>query len=199
VNVLTNARVAAVQAGGVQLADGRLLPAELIVWAAGVKAPDFLKDIAGLETNRVNQLVVRPTLQTSRDDDIFAFGDCAACDWPEANHGKGGLVPPRAQAAHQQATHLVQQVRRRLAGLPLLPYRYRDFGSLVSLGEYSTVGSMMGGLIGGSMMVEGLFAKLMYLSLYKMHELALHGWIKVALDTLARLIVRRTEPHVKLH
>ena len=199
VNVLTNARVAAVQAGGVQLADGRLLPAELIVWAAGVKAPDFLKDIAGLETNRVNQLVVRPTLQTSRDDDVFAFGDCAACDWPEANHGKGGLVPPRAQAAHQQATHLVQQIRRRLAGQPLLAYRYRDFGSLVSLGEYSTVGSMMGGLIGGSMMVEGLFAKLMYLSLYKMHELALHGWTKVALDTLARLIVRRTEPHVKLH
>jgi NADH dehydrogenase len=53
---------------------------------------------------------------------------------------------------------------------------------------------MMGGL-----MVEGLFARLMYLSLYKMHELALHGFPKVALDTLARLIVRRTEPHVKLH
>jgi len=47
--------------------------------------------------------------------------------------------------------------------------------------------------------VEGYFAKLMYLSLYKMHELALHGTVKVALDTLARLIVRRTEPHVKLH
>ena len=78
-----------------------------MVWAAGVKAPDFLKDIAGLETNRINQLVVRPTLQTTRDDDIFAIGDCAACAWPEANGGKGGLVPPRAQAAHQQASHMV--------------------------------------------------------------------------------------------
>ncbi len=199
VQVHTDAKVAEVLAGGVRLADGRLLPAELVVWAAGVKAPDFLKDIGGLETNRINQLVVRPTLQTSRDDNIFAIGDCAACAWPEANNGQGGWVPPRAQAAHQQASHMAGQIKRRLAGKPLTPWRYRDFGSLVSLGEYSTVGNMMGGLVGGSLMVEGLFAKLMYVSLYKMHELALHGAVKVSLDTLARLIVRRTEPHVKLH
>ena len=199
VQVYTGAKVAAVVADGVQLADGRKLPAELVVWAAGVKAADFLKDIAGLETNRSNQLVVKPTLQTTRDDDIFALGDCAACAWPQANGGQGGWVPPRAQAAHQQASHVAVQIKRRLAGRPLQPYRYRDFGSLVSLGEFSTVGNMMGGLIGGSLMVEGLFARTMYLSLYKMHELALHGFAKVALDTLARLIVRRTEPHVKLH
>ena len=194
VEVHTNAKVAEVLPGGVKLADGRMLPAELVVWAAGVKAPDFLKDIAGLETNRTNQLVVRPTLQSSRDDDVFAIGDCAACDWPQADHGKGALVPPRAQAAHQQASHMVKQIGLRMAGKPLRSYRYRDFGSLVSLGEFSTVGNM-----GSSVMIEGLFARTMYLSLYKMHELALHGFPKVALDTLARLIVRRTEPHVKLH
>ena len=127
------------------------------------------------------------------------MGDCAACAWPEANQGQGGWVPPRAQAAHQQANHMLQQIQRRLVGRPLKNYRYRDFGSLVSLGEYSTVGNMMGGLIGGSLMIEDLFARLMYESLYKMHELALHGSVKVGLDTLARLIVRRTEPHVKLH
>ena len=197
VEVRTNAKVAEVLPDGVRLADGQFLPAELVVWAAGVKAPDFLKDIAGLETNRVNQLVVQPTLQTSGDENIFAIGDCAACAWPQA--GEEILVPPRAQAAHQQATHLMRQIKRRLAGKPLEDYRYRDFGSLVSLGEFSTVGNMMGGLIGGNLMIEGLFARLMYLSLYKMHELALHGFPKVALDTLARLIVRRTEPHVKLH
>jgi NADH dehydrogenase len=195
VKVLTNARVAEVLRDGVRLADGRLLPAELVVWAAGVKAPDFLKDLGGLESNRINQLVVRPTLQTTRDDDVFALGDCAACPWA----GNGGNVPPRAQAAHQQASHLYTQIRRRLDGKPLKDWRYRDFGSLVSLGEFSTVGNMMGGLIGGSLMVEGLFARLMYLSLYKMHELALHGPVKVSLDTMARVITRRTEPHVKLH
>ena len=149
---------------------------------------------------------MRQTLQTSRDDDIFAIGDCAACEWRGVAQGRGArehdgvkIVPPRAQAAHQQAAHLLQQIRRRLDGQPLKDWHYRDFGSLVSLGGFSTVGNMMGGLIGRTLFIEGMFAKLMYLSLYKMHELALHGWVKVALDTVARLIVRRTEPHVKLH
>lgn len=206
--VHTNARVSAVLPEGVRLApppgaaegtEGATIPSQLVVWAAGVKAPDFLKDLDGLETNRINQLVVKPTLQTTRDENIFAFGDCAACTWLEADGGNGGLVPPRAQAAHQQATHLVGQMRRRLANEALTDYHYRDFGSLVSLGEYSTVGNMMGGLVGGSLMIEGYFARMMYLSLYKLHELALHGFPKVALDTLARMITRRTEPHVKLH
>jgi NADH dehydrogenase len=197
--VHTSAKVAEVLPDGVRLADGRVLPAELVVWAAGVKAADLLKDIGGLETNRSNQIVVQPTLQTTRDENIFAIGDCAACAWPEANDGKGGFVPPRAQAAHQQASHMAAQIRRRMAAKPLSPYRYRDFGSLVSLGEFSTVGNMMGGLIGGNLMIEGAFARLMYVSLYKMHELALHGFPKVALDTVSRLITRRTEPHVKLH
>jgi NADH:ubiquinone reductase (H+-translocating) len=170
------------------------------VWAAGIKAPDLLKDIAGLETNKLNQLVVRPTLQTTRDDAIFAFGDCAACPWPgHKGPGNEGTVPPRAQAAHQQASHLAKQLPRRIAGLPLREWHYRDFGSLVSLGEYSTVGNLMGKLVGGNLFIEGWFAGLMYRSLYKMHQLALHGPTKVALDTVARLITRRTEPVVKLH
>ena len=201
--VHTKAKVAEVQAGGVRLADGRVIPAELVVWAAGIKAPEFLKNLDGLESNRINQLLVNATLQTTLDKDIFAMGDCAACPWPEAPGAAAGtapaFVPPRAQAAHQQASHMVGQIRRRLKGQPLHDYRYRDFGSLVSLGEFSTVGNMMGALVGGNLMIEGYFARLMYESLYKMHELALHGGPKVALETLSRLITRRTEPHVKLH
>jgi NADH dehydrogenase len=195
VKVHTGAPVTEVTANGVTLANGTVIPAELVVWAAGIKAPDLLKDIAGLETNKLNQLVVRPTLQTTRDDAIFAFGDCAACPWL----GHKGTVPPRAQAAHQQASHLAKQLPRRIAGLPLREWRYHDFGSLVSLGEYSTVGNLMGKLVGGNLFIEGWFAGLMYRSLYKMHQLALHGPTKVALDTIARLITRRTEPVVKLH
>ena len=86
-----------------------------------------------------------------------------------------------------------------MAGQPLQPWRYRDFGSLVSLGEYSIIGNLMGGLVGRNLWVEGLLARLMYRSLYKMHEYAVHGAAKVTFDTLARLITRRTEPHVKLH
>ena len=199
VEVITNGKVQKVLPHKVLLSDGVEIPAELIVWAAGVKAPDFLKGIGGLENNHVNQLLVLPSLQTTLDQNIFALGDCAACPWPEANNGKGGIVPPRAQAAHQQASHLYKQMNQIIHREPLKPYEYRDFGSLVSLGEYSSVGSMIGGLIGGSLMVEGLFAKFMYMSLYKLHQLALHGWVKVALDTLSRLIHRRTYSIVKLH
>ncbi len=195
VQVRTAAKVTAVTPTGVQVASGETIPAELIVWAAGVKAPDFLKDMGGLETNRINQLVVTPALQTTRDDSIFAIGDCAAAPWL----GREGTVPPRAQSAHQQAAHLVKQLQRRLRGQPLQPWRYRDFGSLVSLGEYSTIGNLMGALLGRNLWVEGMFARWMYLSLYKMHEVALHGYWKTALGSAGRFITRRTEPRVKLH
>jgi NADH dehydrogenase len=195
VEVLTGEKVTEVSAQGVKTANGRKVPAELVVWAAGIKAPDFLRDLDGLETNRINQLVVTQRLQATRDPDVFAFGDCASCPWPEKN----GWIPPRAQSAHQQASHLYKMLPRRLRGEALQPFVYRDFGSLVSLGKFSTVGSLMGAITRGSVMVEGYFAKIMYLSLYKMHELALHGFTKVFLDTLARIITRRTEPHIKLH
>jgi NADH dehydrogenase len=199
VQVITNAKVTEVLPTGLRLADGRILESELVVWAAGVKAPDLLKDIGGLETNRINQIVVHDTLQTTRDKDIFALGDCAACPYPDGHGGTSGLVPPRAQAAHQQASHVYQQITRRFAGKPLKAYCYKDFGSLVSLGKFSTVGNMMGGLIGKNLMIEGYFAKVMYLSLYKLHELAIHGFLKTSLYTLARMITKQTNPTVKLH
>ena len=199
VQVFTSSKVMEVMSNGIRLADGRVLESQLVVWAAGVKAPDFLKDLGGLETNRINQLVVLDTLQTTRDIDIFALGDCAACPCPDEDGGRGGIVPPRAQAAHQQASHLFEQIKRRLSNKSLRPYRYKDFGSLVSLGKFSTVGNMMGGLIGKNLMIEGYFAKLMYLSLYKLHELAIHGFIKTSLYTFARMITKQTNPTVKLH
>jgi NADH dehydrogenase len=195
VQIYTGAKVTKVLPGGVCLADGTVFPAELVVWSAGISAPEFLKDLDGLESNQLNQLKVRLTLQTTRDDKIFAIGDCAECPWP----GHTRPVPPRAQAAHQQATHMSKQIVRWLKGKSPQDWHYRDRGSLVALGEYSAVGNLMGRLVGGSLFIEGIVARLMYNALYKMHELALHGMAKVALDTLARLITRRTEPQVKLH
>lgn len=196
VNVFTGERVTEVSAKGITTHSGRTIPAELVVWAAGIKAPDFLKDIDGLETNRINQLVVNQHLQTTRDANIFAFGDCAACPWL----GHDTTVPPRAQAAHQQASLLVKAVKARVAGKDHLPeFHYTDYGSLVNLGKYSTVGSLMGAVAGGSMYIQGLFARVMYRSLYKMHLMALHGVMAVIVHTIGRIISRRTEPHVKLH
>jgi NADH dehydrogenase len=195
VEVHTNARVAEVLPRAVKLADGTVIAAEMVVWAAGVKAPGFLCEL-GLQVNAVNQIVVDTMLRSPDDPRIFALGDCAAAAWAGQ---PGRNVPPRAQAAHQQASYLAKAIRRTLAGKPLKPWRYRDFGSLVSLGEYTTVGNLMGNFVGGNLWLEGLFARWMYMSLYKLHELALHGFWKTSLTTLGRMIAAQTEPRVKLH
>ena len=195
VHVYTGERVTEVTKKGVYTHSGRFIPSELVVWAAGIKAPNFLSTLDGLEVNRINQLLVSRTLQTTLDDNIFAFGDCAACPWPGHNEN----VPPRAQAAHQQASMLVSSIKRRIAGKPLPEYTYRDYGSLVNLGRYTTVGNLMGAITGGSLFIEGLIARFMYQSLYKMHLMTLHGFFVVFLQTLGRIITRRTESQVKLH
>ena len=195
VEVRTGARVSEVRADGVVLSSGELIPSELVVWSAGVKAPEVLRDLGGLENNHINQLIVRQTLQTTRDDSIFAIGDCASCPRP----GHPQPVPPRAQAAHQMASHMVRQLDLVLDKRELAPFIYRDFGSLVSLGKYSTVGSLMGFVVGRSMFIEGMFARIMYRSLYKMHEAALHGGGTVFWRTVISTISQRPTPGVKLH
>ncbi len=195
VKVLTDARVAEVTSDSVLLANGERIVTDLKVWAAGVKAPDFLKDIAGLETDRDNRLVVRRTLQTTRDERIFALGDCCAC--PQT--GSDRPVPPRAQAAHQMADVAFVNLRRVQEERPLVDFVYRDFGSLVSLSQYSTVGSLMGALIGGRLAIEGRLARFVYVSLYQMHLIAIHGWLR----GLAMIVVGHVNavirPRLKLH
>jgi NADH dehydrogenase len=194
VEVLTSEKVVEVTDRGLKTASGREVPGKFVVWAAGIRCNDVLRDLGGLESNRANQLVVLPTLQATRDPDIFAIGDCAAAAWKE-----GRNVPPRAQSAHQMAAHLVKTLAGRLEGRAPTPYRYRDFGSLVSLGNYDTVGQIMGFISNEKFRVEGWIAKFVYISLYRQHIWALHGFWRMALDTLARWIRRQTEPRVKLH
>ncbi len=192
VSVMTGATVAEVTADGVRLVDGSTVPSELVVWSAGVKAPAVLAGIGGLETNRINQLAVRPSLQTTLDDEIFAIGDCAACPRP----GHDTPVPPRAQAAHQMAAFMVTQIEAKLAGRALGQFTYRDFGSLVSLGKFSTVGNLMGGFFGRGFFLEGQFARIVYKSLYMLHQGALHGRGSVLMRLLSR---GGPAPPVKLH
>ncbi|MEQ9879623.1 NAD(P)/FAD-dependent oxidoreductase [Pectobacterium aroidearum] len=194
VRVLTKTMVTSAESGGLNTKDGEFIEADLMVWAAGIKAPDAMKEIAGLETNRINQLVVEPTLQTTRDPNIFAIGDCASC--PQEG---GGFVPPRAQAAHQMASRCHSNIIALLNGQTLKPYVYKDHGSLVSLSKFSTVGSLMGNLMRGSVMVEGRIARFVYISLYRMHQVALHGYVKTGLMMLVGGINRVIRPRLKLH
>jgi NADH dehydrogenase len=198
INLHLGEKVTEVTNLGITTHSGKRILSSLVVWAADIKAPNFLKNIAGLETNYINQLKVNSNLQTTKDKNIFAFGDCAEC---LVRPGSIEFVPPRAQAAHQQASLLLKSMKRVVSGkenfLPV--YVYKDYGSLVNLGKYSTVGNLMGSLLGGTMFIEGLLAKIMYLMLYQMHLTALHGFSSVAFRLLAKIISRQTEARVKLH
>ena len=195
VTVLTGTAVSQVTADALLTAQGMEVPASLKVWAAGIRAPAFLKELDGLESNRINQLLVRPTLQTTLDDDIFAFGDCAACPLGD---GSERNVPPRAQAAHQQASLLAKSLKRRLEGQAPDAFKYRDYGSLISLSRFSAVGNLMGNLM-GSVKLEGWLARMFYVSLYRMHQMALYGVLRTSLLMLGDRIGRSTEPRLKLH
>jgi NADH dehydrogenase len=186
-------RVIEVTQTGIVTHDGETIDADLKVWAAGIKAPDWLKQLDGLATNELNQLIVDTTLKTS-DDAIFAIGDCAACLW----QGHQGNVPPRAQAAHQQASTLCHSIVNHLLGKPLVEYAYHDYGSLVSLGQYTTVGNLMGNLM-GTVSIGGFIARVVYLSLYKMHQVALHGYFRTAMLTLSNLFRRSAYTKIKMH
>ena len=190
VQIRCGIRVTEVTKDGVRLGEKLFVPAELVVWSAGIKAPDFLKRLDGLETDRINRLVVDETLRAKGDENVFAIGDCANCVLP----GQDNPLPPRAQTAHQQADHLVKVVARasRRAGRAGIPLPRLRLARL--LADYGTFGSLIGGL-----KIEGLLARLMYRSLYKMHLKAVHGTFKTVLDTTIGFLSRRAKPRVKLH
>jgi NADH dehydrogenase len=192
VRVLTSTRVLEIKPQ-VLLTSAGELPADLIVWAAGIKAAEGNTRL-GLTTNRGNQFVVNARLETSAPG-IYAIGDCAACTWEGDK-----LVPARAQAAHQQASYLYDVLRAMLTERHVpAPFVYRDFGSLVSLGDNKGVGNLMGGLAGQNFFVEGLIAKWMYISLHLMHHRAIVGLGNTVVLALARLLQRRVSGRLKLH
>ena len=194
VTVKVNTMVTAADENGFTTADNQRIDSHISVWAAGVKAPDFINEMDVFETNRIGQILVKPTLQSTRDDQVFVIGDCCACEQPD-----GSWVPPRAQSAHQMASLVYKNIMNQRSQKPLKDYLYKDHGSLVNLSTYSTVGSLMGNLAKGSMFIEGHLARIVYVSLYRMHQIAIHGWFGGAAVWLAHKIGNTVKPKMKLH
>ncbi len=195
ISVVADTRVTQIDADKVLVQKGDVYPADIVVWAAGIKAPDFLQTL-GLPTTKGGQLDVTGELVVKGFPNVYALGDCALCIGAD-----GKPVPPRAQAAHQQADYVYETLLRRDKGQPPQdkPYVYRDYGSLVSFGQQTSVGSLMGSLQGRNWFVEGFFARLMYTSLHLMHHQAIMGTMRTGVLALARFLIKRSTPLVKLH
>ncbi|MAC45279.1 NAD(P)/FAD-dependent oxidoreductase [Oceanospirillum beijerinckii] len=194
VEVKESVRVASASKEGFITADDELIQADMMIWAAGVKAPDFVSRLGVFETNRNNQIIVEPSLQAKGHSDIWVIGDCCACEQAD-----GSWVPPRAQSAHQMAEQVKENLARLLKGEQPKPYIYKDHGSLVNLSRYSTVGSLMGNLTSNSMFIEGRIARAVYISLYRMHQVAIHGWPKAMMVIVAEKLGKVVRPKMKLH
>lgn len=195
VDVLTDTRVAEVQADAIVTAGGKQLPGNLTIWAAGVAGPPVLQTLDGLALNGLGQVLVGTTLQTQTDPDVFAMGDCAACP----SSSSGGFLPPRAQVAHQQAVFLSDALTRRISGRPLAVFAYRDLGTLLSFGRDSALGSVASGVMARTVFVDGWAASVMYRALYRKHILALSGFTRMVLDTVSHWLRSRISPAIKLH
>lgn len=195
VEVVTRCRVARITPTQVEDSEGRVFASDVVVWAAGIQAPGLLREL-GLPVNRGGQVDVDGTLAVNGFERVYALGDCAACPQPD-----GRPVPPRAQAAHQQASYLAARLLRVAKGQApdTKPYRYRDHGSLVSIGTRSSVGNLMGNLFGSTWFVQGLLARAMYVSLHLMHHQAVLGTLRTGVLAFARFLVKRATPLVKLH
>ena len=199
VSIQTAVMVSAADEQGLQTKDGSRIDADLMVWAAGVKAPDFIRQIEGLGLNRPNQIIVNDFLQANNPDgeplkDVWVIGDCCAFTMED-----GSQVPPRAQSAHQMASCVYKNILNERENKPLKGFKYHDHGSLVSLSRYSAVGNLMGNLSSKSMFVEGNLARLFYVSLYRMHQLAIHGKFRGAIIVMLDWLIRVIKPKMKLH
>ena len=195
VKVMTSTQIARVTDEGLMTKGGQVIEADLRLWAAGVKGTDIADHLSDFEMTPSRQIKVLPTLQTTVDERIFAIGDCAYYK----RDGDARPVPPRAQSAAQMALTAYQNIVAMINMKPLKPFTYRDYGSLISLSRFSTVGSLMGNLVGGRMAVEGRIARLVYLSLYRKHLIGIHGLIKGIALIVVGHVNQVVRPRLKLH
>jgi NADH dehydrogenase len=195
VHVLVDTTVVQATDEGLAASDGTVIRANLQVWAAGVKAVPIRGGLDGLLLTRAEQVVVTPKLQSIVDDRVFAVGDCASCHLPKRDLP----VPPRAQAAHQMAITAYHNLCCLMTQRPLTDFVYRDRGSLISLSRYFSAASLMGALVGGKMILEGRIARLAYRSLYKVHLLAIHGWLRGLVLITTAWVSRIGRPRLKFH
>lgn len=193
VDVLTSTRIDSAQSDALYTSEGEKIDADVSVWAAGVRAPAFLAD-SGLPVDNLGRVKVNPDLTVEGYPHVFAAGDCCCCLMKD-----GDTVPPRAQSAHQMASAVAYNILAIHKSKPTKPFEYKDFGSLISLSRFSTVGNLMGNLMRGTVFIEGWMARLFYLSLYRMHQNAVHGPVTTMLIMLGDRIYKATRAELKLH
>ncbi|WP_334184592.1 NAD(P)/FAD-dependent oxidoreductase [Novosphingobium sp.] len=193
IKVLTNRRVASADSHGFSFNGGERIDADILLWAAGVRAPRFIADIDGVDHSKLGQIVVNARLASS-DPAIYALGDCASVVAKQND----APLPTTAQVAFQQSVYLGRYLPAMLQGCDVPEFRYRDFGSLVSLGGYAAYGTMgrFGFFKGG--FLRGRVAQLGHAFLYRRHQARIYGPVRGSLLWLAEILASPARPKERL-
>lgn len=179
VEVVLGDRVVRVDPAAVVLKSGRVIAARTCVWCAGVK-PAALLAAAGLPTDRAGRVPVEPDLRVAGRPDVFVLGDSAT-----TLHG-GKPLPPLGQVAFQQGSHTARNLVRLLCGRATRPFRYFDYGSLVSVGEHFAAVDLLG------VRLSGFVAWLVWRTLYLTKLVGFGNRVRVCLDWTLDLLVERS-------
>lgn len=181
VRVETGARVTAVEPHRVRLADGRAVDGFTILWTAGVAPPPLVQSLP-LAKHRDGRLLVdeflHPRDEAGRTrEDVFVIGDCAAREKPD-----GGMQPQLSQTAIAMGTHAGASLVAIARGRAPKPFRFRDAGYIISLGQHSSVLELFG------VPLSGRLAWLAWAAAYLVKMVGLRKQIEVGLDHLTHLV-----------
>jgi NADH dehydrogenase len=129
------------------------IAAQTVLWAAGVAASPLVKSL-GVPLDRTGRVLAGPTLTVPGYPEVFVVGDLCGLQQD------GKPLPGVAQVAKQEGAHAARNVLRAIRGEPLLPFRYRDYGNMATIGRGSAVAAI------ASLRVSGYVAWLMWLFIH---------------------------------
>lgn len=197
VEVILSDRVSSVDAAGLTLQSGRRIDADLRIWTAGIRGPRVLSGIPALHCTASGRVSVDDRLRCTGWKDIYAIGDCA--EWLDPRSGRP--APYTAQVASAQARYLGAAWQSSAAGRHAPAFRFRSAGAVVSLGDRGAAGNLTTrfGRHSRDQFVQGLSAKWVYGTLYRRHELTIHGWRGALARLLSDRLARSYQPVLKLH
>lgn len=193
VEVITDAVVTRINDHEVCIGD-TTIPARTILWAAGVQASPLAQSL-GVPLDRAGRVVVEPDLSIPGHREVFVIGDLAS-----AKNADGSLVPGVAPAAIQEGIHTAKNIARMLNDQPALPFRYRDKGSLATIGRAAGVADL------GPIKLSGFLAWAAWLSIHIFFLIGFRNRVLVILQWAwsyltyqrgARLITGKVEPLMK--
>lgn len=164
----------------VVLKEGERVATRTCIWCAGVKSSELLaRGGLPLESGRVR---IKPDLRVEGFDNVFALGDAAFL----VDENTGKPLPPLGQVAFQQGPHAAKNLIRLLSGKDTLPFRYFNFGSLVSIGEHFAAVHLLG------VKLSGFIAWVVWRTLYLAKLVGFSNKLRVMLDWSLDLLIERS-------